>query len=68
MKVKLYTGDFGFVHEGWMPFFKFGQPQVIIWGDRHFKYHRDGVYLETFAYHLVFIPDPRQSTLSLAEG
>lgn len=66
IKVKLYTSDFGFVHEGWMPRFN-ESPKILVWGQRLFKYHENGKYLEVFSYALVPMPDPRQRTMDLAE-
>lgn len=58
-KVRLYSSEFGFVHQGWLP--KFNEPpQILLWGQRMFKYHFNGIYLEVFAVVLVPIPNEDQ--------
>lgn len=56
-KVMLYTASGEFVVSGWVPAFN-TPPDVLVWGDRHFKY--DGSddenvdsYSECFAVALV---------------
>lgn len=56
-KVLLYTSNGAFVVSGWIPPFDV-PPEVIVWGDRHFRYSaadNEGVdvYVECFTVALV---------------
>lgn len=51
-KVQLITRDRGFVAEVDVPPF-LTMPDMLVWGDRHFKHEADDLYVEAFVFWIV---------------